>query len=70
MQMQVSARVWGFAGRLFWRRPPHLPDQPDQLLFHWTISFFGRSRPGRTITAQQIFAWQALASARGGDYVE
>ena len=25
-------------------------------LFHWTISFFGRSRPERTITAQQVFA--------------
>ncbi len=36
-------------------------------LFHWTISFFGRSRPERTITAQQIFARQALtASGRNG----
>jgi NADH dehydrogenase len=32
-------------------------------LFHWTISFFGRSRPERTITAQQIFAREALAAA-------
>jgi NADH dehydrogenase len=37
-------------------------------LFHWMISFFGRSRPERTITAQQIFARRALAtSVRGGD---
>jgi hypothetical protein len=28
------------------------------------ISFFGRSRPERTITAQQIFARQALAAFR------
>ena len=32
-------------------------------LFHWAISFFGRSRPERTITAQQIFAREALAAA-------
>ena len=32
-------------------------------LFHWTISLFGRSRAERTITAQQIFARQALAAA-------
>jgi hypothetical protein len=54
------------------RRPPHLPDRLGcknrvSALFHWTISFFGRSRLERTITAQQIFARQALAaSARGG----
>jgi NADH:quinone reductase (non-electrogenic) len=32
-------------------------------LFHWLISFFGRSRPERTITAQQIFARQALVAS-------
>jgi hypothetical protein len=32
------------------------------------ISFFGRSRPERTITAQQVFARQALAaSVRPGE---
>jgi NADH:quinone reductase (non-electrogenic) len=30
-------------------------------LFHWMISFFGRSRPERTITAQQVFARHALS---------
>jgi NADH:ubiquinone reductase (H+-translocating) len=34
-------------------------------LFHWTISFFGRSRPERTMTAQQVFARQALARREG-----
>ena len=29
-------------------------------LFSWTISFFGRSRSERTITAQQILARHAL----------
>ena len=40
-------------------------------LFHWMISFFGRSRAERTITAQQIFARQALAaSVREGELGE
>ena len=65
---------WGFAGWLFWL-VVHLTFLTGfkyriSALFHWTISFFGRSRPGRTITAQQIFARQALASARGGDDVD
>jgi len=65
------ARVWGFAGWLFWL-VVHLTfltgfKNRVSALFHWTISFFGRSRPERTITAQQIFARQALAaSVRGG----
>ena len=62
---------WGFAGWLFWL-VVHLTFLTGfkyriSALFHWTISFFGRSRPGRTITAQQIFARQAFASARGGE---
>jgi NADH dehydrogenase len=69
------ARVWGFAGWLFWL-VVHLTfltgfKNRVSALFHWTISFFGRSRPERTITAQQIFARQALAaSVRGGDLGE
>jgi NADH:quinone reductase (non-electrogenic) len=62
-------RVSGFAGWLFWL-VVHLMfltgfKNRVSALFHWIISFFGRSRPERTITAQQIFARQALvASAR------
>jgi NADH dehydrogenase len=60
-----GVRVWGFAGWLFWL-VIHLAfltgfKNRVSALFHWTISFFGRSRPERTITAQQIFARQALA---------
>ncbi len=68
-------RVWGFVGWLFWL-VVHLTfltgfKNRVSALFHWTISFFGRSRPERTITAQQIFARQALAaSARAGDLDE
>jgi NADH dehydrogenase len=64
-------RVWGFVGWLFWL-VVHLTSLAGfknriSALFHWTISFFGRSRPERTITAQQIFARQALTSSvRGG----
>jgi NADH dehydrogenase len=66
------ARVWGFAGWLLWL-VVHLTfltgfKNRAGALFHWMISFFGRSRPERTITAQQIFARQALAACvRGGD---
>jgi NADH:ubiquinone reductase (H+-translocating) len=66
------ARVWGFAGWLFWLFV-HLTfltgfKNRVSALFHWMISFFGRSRPERTITAQQVFARQALsASVRGGE---
>ena len=69
------ARVWGFVGWLFWL-VVHLTfltgfKNRVSALFHWTISFFGRSRPERTITAQQIFARQALAaSVRAGDLGE
>jgi NADH dehydrogenase len=65
-----GARVWGVAGWLVWL-VVHLTfltgfKNRVSALFHWMISFFGRSRPERTITAQQIFARQALAaSARG-----
>jgi NADH:ubiquinone reductase (H+-translocating) len=62
-------RVSGFPGWLFWL-VVHLTfltgfKNRVSALFHWIISFFGRSRPERTITAQQIFAREALvASAR------
>ncbi len=68
-------RVWGFAGWLFWL-VVHLTfltgfKNRVSALFHWVISFFGRSRPERTITAQQIFARQTLAaSLRAGDLGE
>jgi NADH:quinone reductase (non-electrogenic) len=57
-------RVWGFVGWLFWL-VVHLTfltgfKNRVSALFHWMISFFGRSRPERTITAQQIFGRQAL----------
>ncbi len=67
-----GARVWGFVGWLAWL-VVHLTfltgfKNRVSALFHWTISFFGRSRPERTITAQQVFARQALAaSVRGGE---
>jgi NADH dehydrogenase len=59
-----GVRVWGFAGWLFWL-VVHLTfltgfKNRVAALFHWMISFFGRSRPERTITAQQVFARQAL----------
>jgi NADH:ubiquinone reductase (H+-translocating) len=65
-----GARIWGFAGWLIWL-VVHLTvltgfKNRVSALFHWMISFFGRSRPERTITAQQIFARQALAAAGPG----
>ena len=69
------ARVWGFAGWLFWLFV-HLTfltgfKNRVSALFYWMISFFGRSRPERTITAQQVFARRALAaSVRGGELDE
>ena len=66
-----SVRIWGVAGWLIWL-VVHLTvltgfKNRVSALFHWTISFFGRSRPERTITAQQVFARGALAaSAQGG----
>ncbi len=65
-------RVWGFAAWLIWLvvHLTFLTGFKNRVgaLFHWTISFFGRSRPERTITAQQIFARQALAApVPGGD---
>ncbi len=58
-------RVSGVVGWLFWL-VVHLTfltgfKNRVSALFHWAISFFGRSRPERTITAQQVFARQALA---------
>jgi NADH dehydrogenase len=62
-----GARIWGFAGWLVWLvvHLTFLTGFKNRVgaLFHWTISFFGRSRPERTITAQQVFARQALAAA-------
>jgi NADH:quinone reductase (non-electrogenic) len=62
-----SARVWGFVGWLIWLvvHLTFLTGFKNRVgaLFHWTISFFGRSRAERTITAQQIFARQALAAS-------
>jgi NADH dehydrogenase len=69
------ARVWGFAGWLFWLLV-HLTfltgfKNRVSALFYWMISFFGRSRPERTITVQQVFARRALAaSVRGGELDE
>ncbi len=62
-----NARVWGFAGWVFWL-VVHLAfltgfKNRISALFHWTISFFGRSRPERTITAQQVFAREILAAS-------
>jgi NADH:quinone reductase (non-electrogenic) len=62
-----GTRVWGFVGWLIWLvvHLTFLTGFKNRVgaLFHWTISFFGRSRPERTITAQQIFARQALAAS-------
>ncbi len=59
-----GARIWGFPGWLVWLvvHLAFLTGFKNRVgaLFHWTISFFGRSRPERTITAQQVFARRAL----------
>jgi NADH:quinone reductase (non-electrogenic) len=59
-------RVWGVAGWLFWLfvHLMFLTGFKNRVttLFHWTVSFFGRSRTERTITAQQVFAREALAA--------
>jgi NADH:quinone reductase (non-electrogenic) len=65
-------RVWGFAGWLLWL-VVHLTfltgfKNRVSALFHWMISFFGRSRAERTITAQQVFAREVLAARRGGAF--
>jgi NADH dehydrogenase len=67
-----GTRVWGFAGWLIWLfvHLTFLTGFKNRVaaLFHWMITFFGRSRPERTITAQQVFARQALAaSVRRGE---
>src|SRR5581483_10690509 len=64
-----GTRVWGVAGWLIWL-VVHLTfltgfKNRSGALFHWMISFFGRSRPERTITAQQIFGRQALRGGAG-----
>jgi NADH:quinone reductase (non-electrogenic) len=56
-------RVWGFTGWLVWL-VVHITfltgfKNRFSALFHWAISFFGRSRAERTITAQHIFARRA-----------
>ena len=63
-----GVRLWGVAGWLMWL-VVHLTfltgfKNRTSALFHWAISFFGRSRPERTITAQQVFARQALGGER------
>jgi NADH:quinone reductase (non-electrogenic) len=64
--------VWGVPGWLIWL-VVHLTvltgfKNRVGALFHWMISFFGRSRPERTITVQQVFARSALAaSPRAGE---
>ena len=63
-----GARIWGFAGWLVWLfvHLTFLTGFKNRIsaLFHWMISFFGRSRPERTITARQVFARQALQGGR------
>jgi NADH:quinone reductase (non-electrogenic) len=64
-----GVRIWGFTGWLIWL-VVHLTfltgfKNRGSALFHWIISFFGRSRPERTITARQVFARQALG---GGEF--
>jgi hypothetical protein len=66
---EAALRYQGFAAWLVWL-VVHLTfttgfKNRAGALFHWTISFFGRSRAERTITAQQIFAREALAAAVG-----
>jgi NADH dehydrogenase len=62
--------VWGFPGWIVWL-VVHLTfltgfKNRANALFHWTISFFGRSRTERTITLQQVVARRAVEAARGG----
>jgi NADH dehydrogenase len=59
-----AIRLSGFAGWLVWL-VVHLTfltgfKNRVSALFHWTISFFGRSRGQRTITTQQLLARRAL----------
>jgi NADH dehydrogenase len=59
--------VWGVLGWVIWL-VVHLTfltgfKNRVTALFHWIISFLGRSRSERTITMQQIFARQALQDA-------
>ena len=64
-----GVRIWGVAGWLMWL-VVHLTfltgfKNRISALLHWLVSFFGRSRPERTITAQQVFARQALGGPHG-----
>jgi NADH dehydrogenase len=62
-------RVSGFVGWLLWLcvHLTFLTGFKNRLsaLFHWTVSFFGRSRAERTITAQQVFARQVMERSQG-----
>jgi NADH dehydrogenase len=58
-------RIWGFPGWVLWL-VLHLFTLTGfkhrvALLFSGTLAFLGRGRPQRAITAQQVFARQALA---------
>lgn len=60
-------RTCGFIGWLMWLLV-HLMflsgfKNRVAVLFNWLIAFIGRGRPQRAITAQQIFARQALAAS-------
>jgi NADH:quinone reductase (non-electrogenic) len=59
--------VWGFAGWLVWLvvHLGFLTGFKNRLsaLFHWAISFFGRSRAERTITQQQVLARRVLSAS-------
>jgi NADH dehydrogenase len=63
-------RLWGPAGWLVWL-VVHLTfltgfKNRAAALFHWIISFFGRSRAERAITLQQVLARQALQARATG----
>ena len=68
------ARVWGFAGWLFWLfvRLAFLTGFKNRVsaLFYWMISFFRRSRLERTITAQQISPGRHSRQREEVSYVE
>jgi NADH:ubiquinone reductase (H+-translocating) len=60
-------RIWGFVGWVVWL-VVHITfltgfKNRASALFHWIISFFGRGRSERAITAQQVLARRALEIA-------
>jgi NADH dehydrogenase len=64
--------VWGLAGWIVWL-VVHLTfltgfKNRAGALFHWAITFFGRSRAERTITLQQVLARRALEASTGGSH--